>query len=59
MENEEIQNSIWTGVLPIHQEMGAPLPSSYNRVEVPGYIKDYAGDFNTDNKQQSLDAAND
>ncbi|CAM1506436.1 Fc.00g060770.m01.CDS01 [Cosmosporella sp. VM-42] len=59
MENEEIQDSIWTGVLPIHQEMGTPLPSSYNRVEVPGYIKDYATDFNTDNKQQSLDAAKD
>lgn len=59
MENEEIQDEIWTGVLPIHQTMSEPVPSAYNRVEVPGYIKDYSNDFNSDNKQLSLDAAKD
>ncbi|KAF7558467.1 hypothetical protein G7046_g5691 [Stylonectria norvegica] len=57
MENEEALNSIWTGVLPVHQTMGDPLPGPYNRVDVPSYIAEYASELNTDNKQQSLDAA--
>ncbi|KAH6900708.1 hypothetical protein B0T10DRAFT_35375 [Thelonectria olida] len=59
MENEAMRDSVWTGVLPIHQTMGEPLASPYNRVDVPGYISQFAQDFNGDNQQQALDAAKD
>ncbi|KAF4976676.1 hypothetical protein FZEAL_6690 [Fusarium zealandicum] len=59
MGNEAIQNEVWTGVLPIHQTMGEPVPSSYNRIDVPGYIAEFANEFNTDNKQHSLDVSRD
>ncbi|KAK7431016.1 hypothetical protein QQZ08_002546 [Neonectria magnoliae] len=57
MGNEAMLDSTWTGVLPIHQTMGEPMPSSYNRVDVPSYVSEFVGDFNRDNTQLSLDAA--
>ncbi|KAH6867683.1 hypothetical protein B0T10DRAFT_502228 [Thelonectria olida] len=57
MENEAMRDSVWTGVLPIYQTMGEPLASPYNRIDVPGYISEFAKDFNEDNQQQALDAA--
>ncbi|KAK7415276.1 hypothetical protein QQX98_006025 [Neonectria punicea] len=59
MEDETVRDTVWTGVLPIHQTMSEPVASPYNRVDVPGYISDFTNDFNGDNKQQSLDAAKD
>lgn len=59
MEDEALRDSVWTGVLPIHQTMGEPLASPYNRVDVPAYISEFARDFNGDNQQQALDAAKD
>lgn len=41
MKDEEALNSIWTGVLPVHQVAGQPVPSSYNRVDVPAHISEY------------------
>ncbi|KAH7002655.1 hypothetical protein EDB80DRAFT_720950 [Ilyonectria destructans] len=59
MENEAMRDSIWTGVLPINSTMGEPLASSYNRVDVPGYISEFVKGFNEDNQQQALNAAKD
>ncbi|CAM1501324.1 Fc.00g104860.m01.CDS01 [Cosmosporella sp. VM-42] len=57
MANEPMLDSTWTGVLPIHQTMGKPVPSSYNRVDLPGYISEFVSDYSGDNEQISLDAA--
>ncbi|KAI5467721.1 hypothetical protein BGZ63DRAFT_419408 [Mariannaea sp. PMI_226] len=57
MENEAMRDSVWTGVLPIHQIIGEPVPSSYNRIDVPGYISEFVKDSNEDNQQRALDAA--
>ncbi|KAF5008462.1 hypothetical protein FDECE_5251 [Fusarium decemcellulare] len=57
MENDESRNEIWTGVLPLHQTMGEPIPSSYNRVDIPGYIAEFVKHSNMDNQQLSRDAA--
>ncbi|KAF4972431.1 hypothetical protein FSARC_998 [Fusarium sarcochroum] len=56
IENESIQDTVWTGVLPIHQTVGEPVASPYNRVDVPGYLAGFAKDFNTDNQQYAIDA---
>jgi nitroimidazol reductase NimA-like FMN-containing flavoprotein (pyridoxamine 5'-phosphate oxidase superfamily) len=53
MENEDVVNSIWTGVVPIHQTIGEPVPGPYNRVEPPTYLTEFADDFNNESKQQS------
>lgn len=57
MANEAMLDSTWTGVLPIYSTMGEPVASPYNRIKVPGYIAEYAGDYNSDNKELSLKAA--
>lgn len=59
MEDEALLDSVWTGVLPVHKVMGEPLPSSYNKIDIPAHIVDYHRDFNTDNEQLSLDAVKD
>lgn len=57
MSNEELVNSTWTGVLPITQTFGEPVPSPYNKVELPEYIVEFTKDSNDDKKKLSLDAA--
>ncbi|KAM0562814.1 hypothetical protein ACHAPJ_001654 [Fusarium lateritium] len=56
IENESIQDTVWTGVLPIHQTVGDPVAGPYNRVDVPRYLAEFAKDFNTDNQQYAIDA---
>lgn len=57
MSNEAMLDSTWTGVLPIYQTMGDPVPSPYNRVDVPAHVSEFASDFKADNSQISLEAA--
>ncbi|KAK5987827.1 hypothetical protein PT974_11961 [Cladobotryum mycophilum] len=57
LENEQIQDEIWTGVLPVYQVIGEPIPSGHNRIEVPAHVSDFVKDSNTDNKEYSLEAA--
>ncbi|KAM0244356.1 hypothetical protein ACHAP5_006372 [Fusarium lateritium] len=57
MDNQDLKDATWTGVLPIYQSMGSPIASSYNTIDVPGYIGEFMEEFNQDNRQQSLDSA--
>ncbi|KAI1458767.1 hypothetical protein F4805DRAFT_113658 [Annulohypoxylon moriforme] len=58
MEDEELLDRVWTGVLPIHYTMGEPIPSDYNRVaKVPGYIEEFRADFNRDSREMAVEAA--
>ncbi|CCT70963.1 related to flavin-nucleotide-binding protein [Fusarium fujikuroi] len=57
LENESLVNSTWTGVLPVYQTIGEPIPGPYNKVEVPEHVASYAKDTNDEKKQRSLDAA--
>lgn len=50
LENEYELNSIWTGVVPVHQVFGDALPSSYNRLETPAYISEYTRELTTGNE---------
>ncbi|WAO85726.1 Hypothetical protein NCS54_00297400 [Fusarium falciforme] len=59
MENQDVQDQVWTGVVPVHQTMGEPVPSTYNRIDVPGYMSEFIKDFNAGNTQYSLDVAKD
>ncbi|KAF7561027.1 hypothetical protein G7046_g3113 [Stylonectria norvegica] len=57
MSNEDTLDSTWTGVLPIYQAVGQPVPSSYNRVDLPAYIAEFSQGLHDDNKERSMKAA--
>ncbi|KAL7946522.1 hypothetical protein V8C42DRAFT_320898 [Trichoderma barbatum] len=57
LENEEAQNSVWTGVLPVYSSIGEPLPTTYNKVEAPANLTDFIKDYNVENKEYALSAA--
>lgn len=47
MEDEEVLGRVWTGVVPVHSVLGAPVAGGYNRVgEVPGYLEGWRGEVN-------------
>lgn len=57
MENEQALDSIWTGVVPVHQVFGEAVPSSYNRVkETPSYITEYTTELSKDNAEYAVSA---
>ncbi|KAJ3472307.1 hypothetical protein NLG97_g11100 [Lecanicillium saksenae] len=57
MENEQALDSIWTGVVPVHQVFGEAVPSSYNRVKAtPEYITDYTTQLSKDNQEYAVNA---
>lgn len=57
LENQDLLDSTWTGVVPIHKTMGEPSPTPYNRVELPAYAKEFFDDFKKTNEEYSLEAA--
>lgn len=57
LQNEEAQNSVWTGVLPVYSSIGEPIPSSYNKVEIPSHVSEFVKDYNNENKEYALTAA--
>ncbi|KAK5661962.1 hypothetical protein OQA88_10073 [Cercophora sp. LCS_1] len=49
MADLELQKRVWTGVIPMYQTFGTPIPGPYNQVEVPGYLAEYIKDTNEEN----------
>ncbi len=47
VDDEALLDSVWTGVVPVYQTYGTPVPSPYNRIEVPDYLKEHARDENS------------
>jgi nitroimidazol reductase NimA-like FMN-containing flavoprotein (pyridoxamine 5'-phosphate oxidase superfamily) len=40
LKNEEVVNSVWTGVVPCWTQFGQPVESSYNKVQkLPAYLR--------------------
>lgn len=56
----EITSSVWTGVVPMYETFGDPVPSKYNEVkELPSYINSYVEKTSAGNRSKALDAAKD
>ncbi|KAL2012323.1 hypothetical protein VTN00DRAFT_5041 [Thermoascus crustaceus] len=56
-DNEETTSRVWTGVVPVWQTYGEPVPSSDNRVEeVPEHIKSYVTSTNEQNRAYATNA---
>lgn len=57
LENQEAQGAVWTGVLPVFSRMGEPLPTAYNKVDVPENITTFIREYNKENEEYALAAA--
>jgi nitroimidazol reductase NimA-like FMN-containing flavoprotein (pyridoxamine 5'-phosphate oxidase superfamily) len=56
-KNEELTGRIWTGVVPVWETFGEPVPSAQNKVkEVPEHISTYVASSNDQNQTYAIDA---
>lgn len=60
LQNPDVVNKTWTGVVPTYLTLGEPIPNEENKVkEVPEYIADWVADANSLNEQRAIDALDD
>ncbi|PHH74054.1 hypothetical protein CDD80_3336 [Ophiocordyceps camponoti-rufipedis] len=57
LNDQTLCDTVWTGVVPLYSAMAEPIPTSYNKVDLPCYAAEYLDDFNRDNKEHSVAAA--
>ncbi|KAH9209642.1 putative flavin-nucleotide-binding protein [Leptodontidium sp. 2 PMI_412] len=56
--NEGTVGRVWTGTLPLWEQLGEPVPGPYNAVkEVPEHITAYREEFNRESKMYAEEAA--
>ncbi|KAL1954194.1 hypothetical protein VTO42DRAFT_1550 [Malbranchea cinnamomea] len=56
LERPELVDKVWTGVVPIWQTFGEPIPSPYNKVPVPEHISSYIKEMNEKNERYAKEA---
>lgn len=58
LENTELLDHVWTGVVPVHYTLGNPTPGPYNKLETPpAYLDEFVRDSNQDAKDIAVEAA--
>ncbi|KAF9219688.1 hypothetical protein BS17DRAFT_788954 [Gyrodon lividus] len=58
MQDDELVKKVWTGVIPVFEGFGGPVPSIYNAVQpVPDDIREYIRQENTRRKNDAIHAA--
>jgi hypothetical protein len=58
LEDEDVLGRVWTGVLPLYEQFGEPVPGPYNRVqEVPEHVLRYKEALNKGNSDYAIAAA--
>ncbi|KAK8162948.1 hypothetical protein IWX90DRAFT_257895 [Phyllosticta citrichinensis] len=58
LKDDAVTSSVWTGVLPVHEQIGAPQPSSTNKVaKVPQYLDQWWQAENTKRETYAHDAS--
>ncbi|KAF4612461.1 hypothetical protein G7Y89_g15616 [Cudoniella acicularis] len=58
LENEEVLDRVWTGVVPLYEVYGEPVPGPYNRVkEVPGYVGRWVEGVNEEGRSYAVEGA--
>ena len=58
LEDQELVDRVWTGVLPMYQAVGEPVPSSYNsQAGLPEHLRGFSRDFSVESKEYSEQAA--
>lgn len=57
MADTELCARVWTGVVPVHETIGEPIPGPSNSRAVPAYIRDYIKDSNEVSEETATQAA--
>ncbi|KAM7202477.1 hypothetical protein V8F33_002697 [Rhypophila sp. PSN 637] len=58
LDNQDLTQKVWTGVVPVYTTLGEPVPGHYNQVEqVPDYLGDFVKEQNETTRKFSEDAA--
>jgi len=53
-----VLDAVWTGVLPLSEQFGEPVPGPYNVVKkVPGHVTEYKERMNWENRAYAEAAA--
>ena len=53
LQDVELGKTVFTAVVPVYQVFGEPVRSEYNSVEVPGYLREYIEESNTEAKDEA------
>lgn len=56
IEDPEVKGKFWSGVLPVWQTFGEPVPSSHNSVAVPEHISSFVRETNVRNERIAKDS---
>lgn len=58
VEDEEVVGSVWTGVVPMYEVMGEPVPGPYNKVrDVPDHVRVWREEGNREREGYATEAA--
>lgn len=58
LDREDVTSSVWTGVVPVWETYGQPIPNGTNKVkDVPNYITSFVSETNASNEEEALEAA--
>lgn len=58
LERKDVTSKVWTGVVPVYETFGTPIPNPTNEIkEVPEYISSYISEATASNKELALEAA--
>lgn len=57
LKREDLRDSVWTGVIPVYEHFGHPVPHKENRVkDVPEHVVAYATSMRETNERYAADA---
>ena len=57
MKREDILDSVWTGVVPVYERLGDPVPGPYNRVKkVPEHVASFVSGENKARENYAVEA---
>jgi nitroimidazol reductase NimA-like FMN-containing flavoprotein (pyridoxamine 5'-phosphate oxidase superfamily) len=58
LNDEEVMGRVWTGVVPVYEVLGEPVPGPYNRVgDVPEHVREWMERVNEENVGYATEAA--
>ena len=58
LKTQDLVDKVWTGVVPVHETFGKPVPSGHNRVQkIPEYLRGFLEQRNKESEAFSIEAA--
>lgn len=58
LKRDDVLDTVWTGVLPVWEQIGEPVPGPYNRVEkIPEHVSGFVKTWNKEAEGYAKDAA--